>query len=117
MDGEEQRRHRLARRLAEVLGEEEAETLMSQLPPYDWPQVATKQDLDALRDEMGRLRTELRGEISELRGHVQGEIGQVRGEIGQLRTEMAGQLRTFLIVTVTAVAATGSLAFAAGTAF
>jgi hypothetical protein len=117
MDDKEQRRHRLARRLAEVLGEEEAETLMAQLPPYDWPQVATKQDLaelgDELRSEMDALRTELRGEMGELRG----EMGQLRGEMGQLRgaleLQMAHNVRVHLIAAVTAVAATGSLSFAA----
>lgn len=79
---------------------------MAQLPPYEWPQVATKQDLADLRAElrgdMDALRTELRGEMSELRG--------------DLRGEMAGHVRTHIIATVAAVAASGSLSFAAASA-
>lgn len=48
----EQRRARLRQRLVEVLGEEEAETLMAQRPPVDWSQFATKADLEQLRAEL-----------------------------------------------------------------
>jgi hypothetical protein len=106
VDGREQRRARLARRLEQVLGREEAETLMAQLPPYDWPDLATKQDLAELRGDMEQLRTELTGDMAQLRG----EMGELRGE---MRLEMAKHVRTHIIATVTAVAATGSLAFTA----
>lgn len=42
-------RDQLYRSAVEALGEEEADTLMSSLPPMDWSQIATKSDLDALR--------------------------------------------------------------------
>ena len=131
MDGREQRRARLARRLEQVLGREEAETLMAQLPPYDWPDLATKQDLAELRGDMEQLRTDFKGEIEQLRTELKGDmaqlggemeqlrgqIGQLGGEMGQLRgemsLEMAKHVRTHIIATVTAVAATGSLAFTA----
>jgi hypothetical protein len=44
----EESRHRLYTRLEEVLGAEEAETLMEHLPPVGWADVATKRDIDAL---------------------------------------------------------------------
>jgi hypothetical protein len=66
-----------------------------------------------LRGEMDALRTELRGEMPELRGEMAELRGEVHSELGKLRVEMAGQVRTHVIVTVTAVAATGSLAFTA----
>ena len=153
MDGREQRRARLARRLEQVLGREEAETLMAQLPPYDWPDLATKQDLAELRGDMEQLRTDFKGEIEQLRTELKGdmaqlrgelkgdvvqlrgemeqlrgEMGQLRGDMEQLRTELKGDMaqlrgemglemakhvRTHIIATVTAVAATGSLAFTA----
>ena len=37
----------LMHRLIDVLGDEEAATLMNSLPPYDWPEIATKTDLAA----------------------------------------------------------------------
>jgi hypothetical protein len=40
------KRDQLYRSAVEVLGEEEADTLMSSLPPVDWTEVATKSDLD-----------------------------------------------------------------------
>jgi hypothetical protein len=79
---------------------------MAQLPPYDWPDLATKQDLAELRGDMEQLRTELTGDMAQLRG----EMGELRGE---MRLEMAKHVRTHIIATVTAVAATGSLAFTA----
>ena len=43
-----QDRHRLHRRLEELMGEDEASTLMDHLPPVGWADVATKADLDHL---------------------------------------------------------------------
>jgi len=48
----EETRHRLYRRLEEVLGPSEATTLMEHLPPVGWADVATKRDLDALEARM-----------------------------------------------------------------
>jgi hypothetical protein len=44
-------------------GDEAAATLMDLLPPLDWSQIATKQDL-------AELRSELRTEIADLRSEV-----------------------------------------------
>ena len=45
-------RHRLYRRLEEVLGTEEAGTLMAQLPPVPVHELATKRDLEVLGHEL-----------------------------------------------------------------
>lgn len=56
----EENRHRLYQRLEQVLGREEATTLMEHLPPVGWADVATKRDVDHLGAE---LRAELRADI------------------------------------------------------
>jgi hypothetical protein len=45
----EDHRYRLFQHLVEVLGRENASTLMEHLPPTGWADVATKQDLEHLR--------------------------------------------------------------------
>ena len=55
---DERARHELFLRLEQVLGAQEADTLMELLPPVGWTHVATKRDLDALDERLG-LRFEL----------------------------------------------------------
>lgn len=57
---DERSRHRLYRRLQEVLGEQEATTLMEHLPPGGARRVATKEDLD---QGLHALKHELLAEI------------------------------------------------------
>ena len=47
---DERARHELFLRLEEHLGAEAATTLMEHLPPTGWADVATKRDLDQLRE-------------------------------------------------------------------
>lgn len=65
---DERARHQLHRKLEEVLGADQAGTLMEMLPPVGWADVATKRDLDALRSEMNlrfeALEHRLRSEIA-----------------------------------------------------
>jgi hypothetical protein len=56
-------RHRMYLKLEEVLGSEEATTLMEHLPPVGWADVATKRDLDHLKVEIG---LDLRSEMKDL---------------------------------------------------
>lgn len=55
-------------------GRDVAVTLMEMLPPSGWGDVATRQQLDALRDEMHRefalVRAEMRADRAELRAEV-----------------------------------------------
>jgi hypothetical protein len=49
-----------------ILSEEAADTLMELLPPVGWADVATKTDIQHLRDEMRHLRDELKGDMLNL---------------------------------------------------
>ena len=48
MTSREQRRFRMRASLGEQLGDEVAEDLMDSLPPFDWMQIATKDDIRRL---------------------------------------------------------------------
>jgi hypothetical protein len=52
MSVDERSRYQLFQRLQEVLGEEEAATLMEHLPAGGASRVATRDDLDALKNEL-----------------------------------------------------------------
>ena len=83
---DERARHQLHQKLEEVLGADQAGTLMEMLPPVGWADVATKRDLDALRSEMGlrfeALEHRLRDEIATsarttLIAHIGTTIGAI----------------------------------------
>ncbi len=97
----DQSRYDLHQRLAEVLGADEAATLMEHLSPVGWADVATKRDLDHLAQELrsemavgfSGVRLELQREIGGLRG----EIGEVRGDISEVRGDLGRQLTTLFL--------------------
>ena len=93
MSVDERARHRLYRKLEEVLGAEEAGTLMGQLPPTGYADLATKNDLAALEE-----RLILRMESLEHR----------------LTAQLHKLARQLVMWTSGMVLATGGLAFAAG---
>ncbi|MCY4193019.1 MAG: hypothetical protein OXF04_01810 [bacterium] len=86
----------LRERLIEVLGEEEAETLMESLPPVVWHQIATKDDLSALEQ---RLRTEMNGQFAAFKAEVIGEFAafksEVVGEFAAFKGEVVGEFAGF----------------------
>jgi hypothetical protein len=107
MTVDDRTRLQLHRKLEEVLGTEEADTLMAHLPPVTWNEVATKDDVRAegiatrndLRRESAEFRTELQTEMAHLRTDLTVEMADLRTEMAHLRTgvtvEMA-HLRTGL---------------------
>ena len=82
----EERRWALMDRLCEVLGEEEARTLMESLPPVAWDRIATKDDIKASEDRIkaseDRLRTEMHAEFAK-----------VYAEFANIRTETAAEFK------------------------
>ena len=66
MDLYERSRHQLHQRLREVLGPEEAGTLMAHLPAGGVDQVATKSDIERLELKMDALSQELRAEMHQM---------------------------------------------------
>jgi hypothetical protein len=68
---DERARHELHRKLEEVLGADQAGTLMELLPPVGWADVATKRDLDALGSS---LRSELTLRLEALEHRLRAEI-------------------------------------------
>jgi hypothetical protein len=104
---DERARHELHRKLEEVLGANEAATLMSHLPPVGWADVATKHDL-ALLEERMNLR------FQSMEDRIDGKLDRLRGDIFD---RMAQQSVTFLRATVLSIVGSvltvASLVFAA----
>lgn len=137
---DESSRHALYQKLEDVLGREEATTLMEHLPPVGWANVATKRDLYALAEtnrlaherlaetfrlEHERLAENFRLEHEALAGTLRGEQAGLAEAI-QLRleglehklearfhAELIAQTRTFLLAVLGAVISVGGLAVAA----
>ena len=120
---EESRRFALLSRLSEVLGEEEARTLIESLPPVRWEQLATKDDI---KESEERICTEMNGKFAEMNSKFVGvdskfagvygrfaqveacfervwaEFAALRGEMaeqrGELVLQMARQTRTLVVI-------------------
>jgi hypothetical protein len=56
---EESSRNRLYNRLEEVLGPDEANALMSLLPPVGWADVATKHDVVLLKQDIAQVEARM----------------------------------------------------------
>ena len=87
---DERARHELFLRLEQALGPESAETLMELLPPVGWADVATKRDLDALRDQL---------------------LAAFRGELLAQSNAISAQMRTLIFANLGTVVSMAALAF------
>jgi len=101
MTASERERHELAAKLEELLGPDQAATLMEHLPPMRWDALARQGDLLALRSDVDGLRHDvdglrhdvdgLRHDVDGLRHDVDGlrhDVDGFKGELHDLRTEM-----------------------------
>ena len=69
MSYHEQRRHRMRAKFDEVLGSDVAGDLMESLPPFDWTQIATKDDLQLIHgrlDNMDRRFDNIDGRLDNM---------------------------------------------------
>lgn len=140
---DERSRHAMYLRLEEVLGAEQATTLMEHLPPVGWSDVATRRDIEVLTGEIGSLQAAttrdvdgLGREIGSLRAAITHGFDELRDQIraaesaakrdldamekstlGTLRSEIAqafsAQTRTLVMTQLGSVVAAVALAFAA----
>lgn len=104
---DERARHELHRKLEEILGAEEAATLMAHLPPVGWADVATKHDLAQLREYI-----DLRFQSMEDR--FDGKLDKLEGRLYERMADFAATFtRTTVISVVGSVVSVGGLVFAA----
>lgn len=100
MEISEQERHNLHIALDEVLGPEEANVLMSHLPPVGWADVATKTDLVNLESNLtlriGIVEQTMRAEFHE-------SFGKFRDEIHRDRISAQRQLLFVFIVALVGI--------------
>jgi hypothetical protein len=105
----EQNKRRLHARLCEVIGPEEADILMEQLPPITWTEFATKRDIDELRiatkHDIDELRIATKHDIDELRIATKHDIEfsaiATRTDLEQVITKTRNDLENLIFQTRT----------------
>jgi hypothetical protein len=87
----EQARHHLHTYFAEAMGDERAATMMELLPPTGWGDLATRQDLEHVRLDLGK-------DIAHLTAMTQKEFAGLRNA---LKGDLDRALRVHTLATVT----------------
>src|SRR6056297_2888524 len=83
----EQDRHRLLQRLREILGDEEAATLMENLPPLPWSELATKADLEGLATKADLEQLPTKADLEQLPTKADLEQLPTKADLEQLPTK------------------------------
>jgi hypothetical protein len=98
---DERSRYALHQKLEQLLGTDEAGTLMEHLPPVGWGDLATKRDLVS---EVDGLRRDLKASETYVTGTLRSEIAQAMSS--QTRTIVLTNLGGMLGVAALVLAAT-----------
>jgi hypothetical protein len=85
MTSSESARLALYNRLEQVLGHENADTLMTSLPPQPGSELATKDDMSALRGDFHRL---------------EGRFERLEDRFDRLEAKMDQHIRTYCVMTI-----------------
>jgi hypothetical protein len=85
-------------KLRPILGDDDANALMSEFPAAEHDELVTKEFLRAeLHRQSGQLRTELHLEVGGLRAEMHEQIGQLRTEMHEQHRSLAAELRAELV--------------------
>jgi hypothetical protein len=109
---DERARHELHRKLDEILGPQEAATLMAHLPPVGWADVATKHDIIALKQDLAQLEERMNLRFEAMEDRFDGKLDRLRADLVDRLADFAA---TFTRTTVISVV--GSLLTLTGIVF
>jgi hypothetical protein len=97
-------------KLRPILGDEDANVLMSEFPSVEGHELVTK---DFLRAELALTRGELREELALTRGELRGELAELRselrGEMGSLENRLTVRLGSAIAASTALLATIGLL--------
>ena len=114
----DERRRRLNRRLEEVLGREEAETLRDDISGRGVSRDELRQELhltrDELRQELNHQESRVEGKLSVLGNELRTEMYQMKADLLQQMNEQTKTLyRTIVVSNATLAFAVAGIAFGA----
>ncbi len=90
MSPSEMKRLTLFEKLIDVFGEEPAVTLMENLPPGGWDQVASKTDIEARRAEVNGQFAQVNAKIDGGFAEVNGQFAEVNGQFAEVNAKIDG---------------------------